>query len=190
MRPTGLSANDFIFSYAQGKIEAGSHFSDTMFGSRFDDSLNGGNSADKVLGGSGDDLLRGGRGNDTVEGGAGSDTLWGGKGRDTLAGGAGADSFSFVSTNDSGAGARDVIIDFISGRDVIDVSAIDANTLAAGNQKFEWIENSVFTAVGQLAYAVVADGIVITGNTDGDTASEFEVTIIGVFTPNDLDFIL
>lgn len=70
-----------------------------------------------VNGGMGDDLIRGGARSDFLVGGAGDDTLAGAAGIDTLLGGAGADTF-VLTQND----ASDVILDFVSGVDRIDLT--------------------------------------------------------------------
>ena len=86
-------------------------------------------------------LLDGGAGNDYLSGGRRNDLLQGGTGKDVLIGDAGADDFVFKSVGEAGKGsARDVIRDFSRAQgDDIDLSAIDANTKAAGNQAFSFI---------------------------------------------------
>ncbi|MGC1494889.1 MAG: hypothetical protein WA790_03705 [Sulfitobacter sp.] len=64
-----------------------------------------------------DDVLGGGVGNDQLNGGNGNDILIDGAGQDTLRGGSGADLFIF--TRD---GVRDVILDYQTGIDQIDLS--------------------------------------------------------------------
>lgn len=87
---------------------------------------------DRLFGGAGRDLVYGGGGADLLSGGSGADTLFGGVGRDTLLGGAGADVFgfgravepySFSLTPDSGTGAgqRDIVLDFQRGEDRLDL---------------------------------------------------------------------
>lgn len=73
------------------------------------------------IGTAGNDILLGGTGGDTLVGGEGNDTLGGGIGRDRLTGDAGNDVFRF----DRAATAvahRDVIVDFESGVDKIQLS--------------------------------------------------------------------
>ncbi len=95
----------------------------------------------------------------------GNDTLWGienvytGSGNDTITasnavnvinGGAGNDTFRFVSI----AGADgDTIVGFEPG-DRLDLSAIDANQSAAGDQSFTLVSGGVLTAAGQLAVSL------------------------------------
>lgn len=88
--------------------------------------LSGGDGDDTLIGNVGNDLLMGGDDNDKLYGMDGNDTLVGGEGADFLFGGAGADLFVFVPSNTS---ERDVIGDFQSGLDKIDLSAF---TLISG----------------------------------------------------------
>jgi Tol biopolymer transport system component len=108
---------------------------ENLFGSEQGDGLTGDKYANQLSGASGDDLLAGGKGIDTLVGGEGADTLSGGKGGDELHGAGGADVFLFSSQKDSTKNAPDLIAD-LEGSDVIDISAIDADTTKAGNQAF------------------------------------------------------
>ncbi|GAH05025.1 unnamed protein product, partial [marine sediment metagenome] len=87
------------------------------------DKLYGGHGKDKLYGGSGDDYLDGGKGYDYLVGGSGDDILYGGEGKDYLSGGRGKDSFVFK-TSDAVSKLKhaDVIKDFTSGKDEIDLS--------------------------------------------------------------------
>jgi Ca2+-binding RTX toxin-like protein len=137
-----------------------------------------GNSGDNVLTGSdGNDQLLGLGGNDTLNGGNGNDLLIGGTGADSLNGGAGADTFDYNAVSESPAGVgRDKITGFAGAGaaigDKIDLTTIDANSLVTGNQAF--IFGGAFTA-GHLRYV----GGVLQGNTDADSAVEFEIQLVG-----------
>jgi uncharacterized delta-60 repeat protein len=79
------------------------------------------------------DLLKGLAGNDRLNGGAGDDVLVGGAGQDTLTGGSGDDLFRFDSVSDSYRTRHvDLIRDFTSGEDLIDVSALGFTGLGTG----------------------------------------------------------
>ena len=87
-----------------------------------------------------------------------------------------SNTFDYNAVSDSPAGTgRDVIHYFNEffddDDDQIDLTIIDANTLVAGNQAF--IFGGSFTA-GHLRYV----GGVLQGNTDADTAAEFEIQLI------------
>ena len=101
-------------------------------------SIEGGN--DTIAGGFGNDVIYGDGangygglvtgGNDVINGGPGSDVIYGDWAvADTF----GNDTFIYMSTGDGG----DTIVDFAAlGGDLIDVSAIDANTALIGDQAF------------------------------------------------------
>jgi Ca2+-binding RTX toxin-like protein len=92
-----------------------------------------------VTGGTGDDTITGVAGNDVILGGDGADTITGGAGEDILTGGGGADTFAFASTDsaadiysdtdfsggltdgDKFVGSFDIIRDFVTGTDKIDI---------------------------------------------------------------------
>jgi Ca2+-binding RTX toxin-like protein len=104
---------------------------------RFDDSqVVNGAAGQTLTARAGGDKLIGGAGADHLIGGAGNDVLIGGNGKDTMTGGAGQDTFVFTALSNSPVASPDVITDFVSGQDRIDVSAIDANTAVAGIQLF------------------------------------------------------
>ncbi|HET9427760.1 MAG TPA: M10 family metallopeptidase C-terminal domain-containing protein, partial [Allosphingosinicella sp.] len=85
------------------------------------DLLRGTEGADSLAGLGGDDVLLGLGGADRLDGGSGNDLLNGGAGSDRLFGRAGADVFKFDAMDLYGGG-RDLIEDFLSGTDRIDVS--------------------------------------------------------------------
>lgn len=107
-----------------------------------------GNAAVNLLvGNAGDDVLKGREGADRLEGGAGDDFLQGGDGFDFLIGGAGADIFVMeVETTKSatklGRISVDAVLDFARGEDKIDLSGIDANPNAEGDQAFTFVNSA------------------------------------------------
>jgi Ca2+-binding RTX toxin-like protein len=186
-----LIPSDFIYSNAGAKTEVGTDNADTLFGSQGNDTLNGLDGKDILLGGEGNDDLLGGAGADEIIGGKGNDQITGAKGQDTLSGDAGEDIFVFKKVAHSLAGgSRDLIEDFVRGKDVIDVSAIDANDTASGNQDFDWIETADFTAAGQLRYRYSGGMTIISGNTDGDGDAEFQLALEGRINLGAGDFVL
>ena len=88
-------------------------------GGTADDRLLGGSFNDTLNGNNGNDNLNGVLGNDRINGGNGDDILIGNGGNDTLVGGNGADVFRYNNT----AEGVDIINDYSSGEDIIEVSA-------------------------------------------------------------------
>ena len=99
----------------------------TITGTNGNDTLNGTAGDDTISGLPGSDILNGLGGHDILNGNGGADVLNGGAGQDNLAGGAGADTFVFSALSDTAVAHSDLITDFTSGQDRIDVSAIDPN---------------------------------------------------------------
>ena len=99
---------------------------DTINGTGESDLIYAGSGNDTVKGNDGDDKIYGGSGSDTINGNNGCDTIIGGYGADKLTGGNGDDRFVFLSAADSNAARFDVISDFRSGSDRIDLTALGA----------------------------------------------------------------
>jgi Ca2+-binding RTX toxin-like protein len=128
------------------------------------------------------DTLTGTSGKNILLGDLGDDTLRGGGGADELVGGAGADKFVFTAITDSPFGAGDLIRDFSHAQgDLIDLSGIDANTGAAGDQAFTFIGNALYSGTaGELRFANTAPGVVtIAGDVNGDGTSDFHINLYG-----------
>ena len=161
---------------------------DSFTGWRGADVVSGGDRADTLRGESGDDALSGDAGDDRLFGGAGADRLTGGAGADQLSGGAGADRFVFARPSDTGNGAtRDVVLDFASGVDKIDLSAMDAQSTVAGNQAFAYIGGAAFgDHAGELRFA----GGLLQGDVNGDGSADFSIRLDGVTRLAALDLIL
>jgi Ca2+-binding RTX toxin-like protein len=125
---------------------------------------------ENAIGGSGgSDALFGGRGNDTIQGGGGSDNITGGLGQDAMTGGAGADVFIFNAISDSWDNNRDVITDFETGTDLIDLSIIDANLALAGDQAFTFTAGVAPTNTAGAVWTTEAGGdTIIFVDRDGD----------------------
>ncbi len=116
-----LGANAFTGNAGNDTMLASDGF-DTLEGGDGNDSLSGMNQGDVIIGGNGNDWLGGGKGQDSIDGGADNDTLLGGLGGDTLTGGSGVDTFVFTTAPD-GTINVDTISDFVSGTDLIQLSA-------------------------------------------------------------------
>ncbi|MEO0031409.1 MAG: hypothetical protein RIS94_1167 [Pseudomonadota bacterium] len=198
----GGAGNDRMSGGVGNDVVRGGNGDDTLHGNAGRDLVNGGNGADDVSGEAGDDHLAGGAGNDhlhggtgsdLVQGGIGDDTLSGDGGKDTLSGGDGADTFVFA-TGDSGATrlTADRIIDFSHAQgDHIDLSAIDADTTADGDQAFNFIGTSAFGShAGELRYDVVDGKAWLAGDTNGDGTADFTIRLNAVTTLDATDFVL
>ena len=87
--------------------------------------------------------------------------------------GSGRDTFVFGSSSEA---TGDQIYDF-DDFDIIDLSAIDADTGTSGNQAFTFIGSAAYTSgvAGQLRF----DNGVLYGSTDTDAADEFWIVVSG-----------
>jgi Ca2+-binding RTX toxin-like protein len=100
-------------------------------------------------------VLSGGAGANVLNGAGGNDTLIGGLGKDTLTGGTGADRFEFSTA--PGVGNVDTITDFVSGVDVIALSADVFTGLGLAGDTIGLSANLTYNSTtGVLAYD--ADG--------------------------------
>jgi hypothetical protein len=164
---------------AASQTLVGSDLRDSLRGMGGDDALWGHAGNDILSGGDGDDLLRGGDGRDTLRGDDGADTLVGGAGRDRLSGGAGGDTFRFDSLAASPVNARDLITD-LDGRDLIDLSSLDADITQAGDQAFHVVARLDGHA-GELAlrWNAAAQLTQLQADVDGDGRADFAIDIAG-----------
>jgi Ca2+-binding RTX toxin-like protein len=163
-------------------VVIGTTASEAFVGSTAGDWLVGGAGNDTLNGGLGNDSLDGGLGADSLLGGLGSDTLVGGIGKDTLSGSTGADVFVFRAVAESPANlSRDVIADW-DAADIIDLSAIDANTGLAGLQRFTYrgVTSTPFVAGAGDLYTYQAEGSTfLIGGVDSNTARDLMIELTG-----------
>lgn len=132
-------------------------------GSEFNDTITGNRDHNELSGGAGDDRIDGGKGNDVLNGGLGADTLTGDNGKDVFV-------FDSIDT------ARDVITDFKTKQDTIDLSGIDAIDGSFDDDAFAFIGSSAFSNVaGQLRFA----GGILEGDVDGDGVADFSIQLQG-----------
>ncbi|MET1110555.1 MAG: M10 family metallopeptidase C-terminal domain-containing protein [Allosphingosinicella sp.] len=127
-----------------------------------------------------DGLVRlfGGRAGDTLKGGANADLLHGNLGADSLTGNGGADSFRYQAVDESNSATMDEILDFTPGTDSIDLSRIDASSLAAGDQAFAWIGSNAFSGTaGELRAYEQSGSWFVQGDVDGDGAADFALAL-------------
>jgi Ca2+-binding RTX toxin-like protein len=149
------------------------------------DDLVGTNAAERIFGLGGNDTIHAGDGNDILVGGGGMDTLWGEDG---------ADVFFYNSTRESPFKNNkfDFIMDFArSEGDVIDLSAIDANTKKGNNQMFRFdSQGDGRASTGQISYWINEGQTHIYGNVDKDKKAEFYAVVNGEIDLQSSDFVL
>ena len=163
-------------------IIKGNNGNDTLYGMNGNDKLYGGNNNDKLYGDAGNDLLKGDKGADTLEGGSGKDKLYAGVDTDT-------DTFVFKNISDSIKGSKkDLIYNFDSGEDLIDLSFIDADTSTNGNQEFEF-SNTKATA-NSIWIKDTGSHLLVRADVTGDTSHDFEIQINNIDDIYVDDFIL
>lgn len=157
----GSRGDDVIVGSEGANVLRGDDGDDALSGAGGADSLRGGDGADRLEGGAGRDTLGGEEGRDALLGGEGDDRLEGGRGPDLLTGGEGADLFAFRSLRDSRPGEADRLLDFATGVDRLDLSALDADARARGDQAFAWGGGGIGALLvrdGQLVADVTGDG--------------------------------
>ncbi len=141
----GNRGDDFLDGGNDNDTLIGGAGNDSLYGGT-EDYLNGGNGDDLLVGYTGDDILIGGMGDDTIKAGLDNDSLYGGAGNDYLVGGIGVgnngkDRLTGGAGNDTliGGGSRDkfvfasgfgtdIITDFGTGNDKIDLTAFSLGT--------------------------------------------------------------
>ena len=166
----------------------------------------GGGGNDIMIGNSASNRLNGGAGNDVISGGAGVDFVTGGSGNDTFI----ADINGATVSSKRGSISLDVITDFVSGSDKIDLAGIDAKP-QAGDQAFTFRGTSANKNAGDLTFKVYTsingaenalgmdlDGIdgngaagpvtVVFGNSDGG-AADFAIVLLNTNGVVPTDFI-
>ncbi len=104
------------------------------------------------------DVLTGGAGTDYLVGGGGVDYLDGGAGNDKLIGGSGADHFVFT-----GSAGNDEILDFRSGKDVIDlssygISSANVSTTTINGNTFVFVDSD---ANGRIDFTITVDNTTV-----------------------------
>ncbi|MDQ0462810.1 Ca2+-binding RTX toxin-like protein [Caulobacter ginsengisoli] len=140
--------------------------------------------ANNLAGNEGANILNGGGGGDTLGGGAGADTLIGGTGNDTLTGGLGADTFVIQAASVGSSRLKTVIetdniTDYGLG-DKLDLSAIDADLAASGDQAFH-LTGAFTKHAGEmtLAYTSANNTTLLKLDVDGDGIADYQMRITG-----------
>ena len=162
-------------------------------------SATGNDAPGTLVGNAGNNTLTGRGGNDQLNGNNGDDVIIGNTGRDTVVGGAGSDTFVYTAYADSRAGSlnRDVIngFDRLAGADdVIDLSAMDANTTTFGvDDAFVFIGARAFTGTaGELRYQGLGgpNAVIVEADHNGDGAADFQIFVNLTTYMTGSDFIL
>ncbi|NWA64996.1 M10 family metallopeptidase C-terminal domain-containing protein, partial [Pseudomonas reactans] len=171
----GIDTLDFS-GFAQDQVidlHAGS-FSD-VGGMKGNVSIDSSTTLENAVGGTGNDLLIGNRVDNRLKGGGGADKLWGG---------GGADTFVYDKISDSNPDAPDLLMDFESGRDKIDVSGLMRE---AGGKKLDFVS----TFSGRAGQAVLSfDSEIGVGSIaidlTGDGKADLLVKTLGQIKPSDV----
>lgn len=172
----GQAGDDRLYGGSGADELDGGDGNDTLSGSAGDDFAYGGAGNDVIAGGDGNDRLLGEGGDDRINGGDGNDTIVGGEGRDVLTGGAGADRFIFAAADSkAGASLRDVITDFETGIDKLDITVLHITNYAA-----------------QIGFQSTGSGLIVYADLGGNgfDSSDFAVQLTGVTALAQSDFIL
>ena len=193
---SGLAGHDFIRGLGGNDALRGNAGGDLLDGGAGNDGLDGGAGLDLAffggsnavvvdLSGAADTARRGGETDRLahIEGAIGSsaaDSFKGDGGRNFFQGGAGRDSYTLGGGRDvvdidvaghSGLAAnRDVVTDFVHLVDHLDLSGIDADVTAAGNQGFRFIGAvGLGTRPGTVSTFTDAGNTIVRGSTDADS---------------------
>jgi Ca2+-binding RTX toxin-like protein len=147
---------------------------------------------------SGIENLEGSYRDDRLAGDGGANALKGAPGADVLEGRGGADRFVYGQNEDSyqpydsPPAAADRILDFSQKQgDRLDLSAVDADAQAAGDQAFRFVGQDAFTAAGQVRFFKAGGDTVVEVNTD-DAApgAEMRIELDPVVNLQATDFLL
>ncbi|WGM40487.1 hypothetical protein [Caulobacter sp. NIBR1757] len=144
---------------------------------------NGNGDANNLQGNTGSNQLSGGGGVDTINGNDGDDVVIGGTGNDLLRGGLGADSFRVLGESMGRPVLEsDQIFDFSTAEgDIVDLSAIDANSLLDGNQAFSLV-TAFSKQAGQMTMSFSGGVTLIRLDVNGDTKADYQLKINGDVT--------
>ena len=192
----GTDGRDTFYLYGGDDVASGGGGSDSIFAGAGADRLNGGGGNDFLYGDDGADLLFGGDGADRLYGGNGPDRLNGGTGGDFLVGGDGADRFVYDSVradNTPTGFSIDTIFDFSRAEgDRIDLSGIDGNWSAPGDQGLRYIGRGAFSenGRGEVQIVISAGDTYVQIDANGDGGVDLGFGISGTPPINATDFIL
>lgn len=175
----GGTDDSFIYGLGGNDTINGNEGEDRLYGGDGNDVISGGSEIDNLFGEAGNDTLLGGAdsdylygdiGDDILSGQSGSDVIVGGLGRDTLTGGLDIDYFKFGMADSSvSASTIDVITDFTTGVDRIELEFLNRNGVGIGYSEAAITTNS-FTDALASAQAMLSGGnwvAFVAGSIDG-----------------------
>lgn len=186
----GSRFSDRIVGDTGANVLLGFDGRDALLGLGGDDDLSGGFGNDAIAGGAGNDRISGDGGNDrlfggdardVIVGGAGRDLIVGGEGRDVVNGGLGADTFVYETAADSRAGGIDLIRDFETGQDRLDLSAF-----RSGSDPLTFVGDAAFSGNREVR---ASDGFV-RADPDGDGQADLIIRVVSNADLEQGDFIL
>jgi Ca2+-binding RTX toxin-like protein len=175
---SGGNGNDLLLGGLDNDSLEGADGNDRLQGGDGDDGISGDAGADIVRGDGGNDVLSGGADNDIVIGGAGNDYILGGAGVDRLYGGAGNDTFVLMPT----AADRDVINDFVSGEDKLELLVADFGDFDTGGTvpPSDWFRSNAtgFAEDGDDRFIYNANTGALYFDSDGNLAQERQLIAV------------
>ena len=127
-----------------------------------------------------DDMLTGSLSGNVLSGLDGNDVLNGGNGVNTLIGGSGADRFVFTALAHSSKATPDLIVNFTHGVNLIDLSAIDANTSVSGDQAFAFAGENATAAARSVTWFEGGNITIVQVDVDGNTTADFAILLTGI----------
>ncbi len=153
--------------------------------------LKGSKAGETIIGNSLDNYIDGRDGDDIIVGGAGDDVIRSNDGADQLWGGEGNDIFLYTHSSDSRDRAGiDTIQDFTRGQDKIDLSELDANRGASGDQAFVITNGAPGAGELSIHFDANTGNTVINANVDHEAAPELTIVLAGEHHLTASDFIL
>jgi serralysin len=190
----GQNVENLTLTLAGDKDGTGNELDNLMHGNGWLNVLNGLGGNDTILAGNGDDKVFGGTGNDYLDGDWGVDMLVGGIGTDVLKGGYAGDLFVWSSIDETSVTVptMDRITDFnFAQGDRIDLSGVDANAYAGGNQAFTFIGTGAFSGTpGEINYYHSGGNTIIQMQTGTSADIEGGIVLDGLHTPDATWFVL
>lgn len=173
----GMAGNDIIQGGGGNDLIDGGSGQNTIYGDGGHDRLAAaGSSGNRFFGGNDSDVIVGGSGDDRIEGGGGGDWLTGGAGADTFVYRFSGDSAGYSMRSDGKKVLNDVITDFTSGIDKIDLQGIDAIDGGDMRDAFTFIGTAAFTHhAGELRYEIVGGQANIYADTNGDGFADMHI---------------